>query len=167
MNAGPVGVGDRLTGGMPFGNGPLFTVLTNRVYIGEITHKGQPYPGEHEPIIDRTLWDAVQAHIAGNRTGARSPRGSQLISLLAGILTDGHGRPMSPSHANKRGKRGKRDRYYITHASGIHDGEPDAWRVPAKDLEARLHPEVQQQCRQWLLSCADDRRVAPLEPILS
>src|SRR4030081_1949331 len=41
--------------------GVLYRILNNRVYIGDAVHKGVPYPGEHQPIIDRKLWDQVHA----------------------------------------------------------------------------------------------------------
>ena len=34
---------------------------TTATYVGEAVHKGTAYPGEHEPIIDRKLWDEVHA----------------------------------------------------------------------------------------------------------
>ena len=42
-------------------------MLQNRIYRGEITHKGNAYPGEHKPIVDKALWDKVQAVLAENR----------------------------------------------------------------------------------------------------
>ena len=42
---------------------------------------------------------------------------------------------MTPSHAVKKGKR---YRYYITHAAELRAGEPQAWRMPAADLEAAV-----------------------------
>jgi len=50
----------RVIGGKPFSRGALYLMLRNRTYRGEIVHKGQSHPGEHPPIIDQTLWDAVQ-----------------------------------------------------------------------------------------------------------
>jgi site-specific DNA recombinase len=44
-------------------------MLQNRIYRGEITHKGQSYPGEHPAIIDQPLWDEVRAVLAQNRIG--------------------------------------------------------------------------------------------------
>lgn len=38
----------------------LYTLLQNRLYRGEIAHKGVVYPGEHAAIIDQDLWDTVQ-----------------------------------------------------------------------------------------------------------
>jgi hypothetical protein len=39
--------------------GALYKLLHNRIYRGEITHKGETYPGMHEPIVDAALWDAA------------------------------------------------------------------------------------------------------------
>ena len=51
-------------------------MLQNRTYRGEATHKGNAYPGEHAAIVDKPLWDAVQAVLAENRvaraTGANT-----------------------------------------------------------------------------------------------
>src|SRR6202022_4414056 len=56
----------RLVGGTPFSRGALYLMLQNRTYLGEIVHKGQFHPGEHTPIIDQPLWDAVQAQLDSN-----------------------------------------------------------------------------------------------------
>src|ERR1700760_3912147 len=53
-------VSGRLVGGKPFSRGALYLMLQNRIYRGEIVHKGQFHPGEHKPITDQPLWDAVQ-----------------------------------------------------------------------------------------------------------
>ena len=47
-------------GGIPFTRGPLAYLLRNRVYIGEVAYRGGIHPGEHAPILDRTLFEAVQ-----------------------------------------------------------------------------------------------------------
>ena len=39
----------------------------NRIYRGEITHKGNAYLGEHKAIVDKALWGKVQAILAENR----------------------------------------------------------------------------------------------------
>ena len=51
----------RISGGKPFARGALYLMLRNRIYRGEIVHNQQSHVGEHEPIIDQPLWDAVQA----------------------------------------------------------------------------------------------------------
>src|ERR1700719_2754207 len=59
-------VSGRLVGGKPFSRGALYLMLQNRIYRGEIVHKGQFHLGEHTPIVDQPLWEAVQAQLAGN-----------------------------------------------------------------------------------------------------
>ena len=52
-------IGARL-GGVAFARGALYDLLRNRLYIGEIRHRDQWYPGEHQGIVFRALWDGVQ-----------------------------------------------------------------------------------------------------------
>ncbi len=92
----------------------LFHILGNRIYIGKVVHKGAEHEGEHPPLIDPELWARVQQRIADNRVTRGRARNGSPTSLLAGVLWDGHGRRMTPSHAVKKGKR---YRYYITHAA--------------------------------------------------
>src|SRR3984893_5521115 len=93
----------RLWGGKPFARGAVYLMLQNRIYRGEIVHKERSYPGEHTPIIDQELWDMVQARLAGN-TAQRIAGGRAVQpSLLAGMLFDGHGNRMTPSHAVNKG----------------------------------------------------------------
>jgi hypothetical protein len=55
--------------------GVLYRILNNRVYIGDAVHKGIAYPGEHQAIIDRKLWDQVHAILRQNpRRRAASAR---------------------------------------------------------------------------------------------
>src|SRR5262245_15799098 len=109
-------------------------MLQNRIYRGEITHKGKSYPGEHPAIIDQPLWDEVQAVLAQNRveraTGARAKH----PSVLAGLVFDAAGERLTPTYAIKKGTR---YRYYVSsslvrEAKGNRAGR---WRIPAGDLE--------------------------------
>src|ERR1700756_1661106 len=95
----------RRVGGKPFSRGALYLMLQNRLYRGEIVHKGQCHPGEHPPIIDQPLWDAVQAQLAANTADRNSGTRTRQPSLLAGMLFDGDGNRMTPTHATKEGKR--------------------------------------------------------------
>ena len=51
----------RQRGGIRFGVGPLAYLLKNRFYIGEVAYRGELHRGEHEPILDHDLFEAVQA----------------------------------------------------------------------------------------------------------
>ncbi|MCT2557361.1 recombinase family protein [Tsuneonella sp. YG55] len=118
-------------GGVAFTRGALFHLLGNRIYLGEMVHKGKAWPGEHEAIVDAGLWDRVSHLIKEGRVDRKSRRNASEACLLAGIVFDGRGRKMSPSHTDKKGKR---YRYYITHSSEDLSQAP-AWRLPAHDIE--------------------------------
>ena len=100
-----------MIGGKPFSRGALYLMLRNRTYRGEIVHKGQSHPGEHTPIIDHPLWDAVQMRLAGNTAERNSGTRTHQPSLLAGMLFDRDGNQMTPSYAVKQGTR---YRYYVS-----------------------------------------------------
>jgi DNA invertase Pin-like site-specific DNA recombinase len=124
----------RRWGGKPLARGALYLMLQNPIYRGRIVHKDQHYPGEHKPIIDEALWDAVEAKLAANAVERRSRKGTKNPSLLAGLLFDGTGQRMTPTHAIKKGAR---YRYYISRplTSGARANAPDAMRIPAGDIE--------------------------------
>jgi hypothetical protein len=47
-------------GGILFGRGALYYVLSNHFYIGEVKYKNEILPGEQPPIMDRGLFEAVR-----------------------------------------------------------------------------------------------------------
>ena len=124
-------------GGCAFRRGTIYHLLSNRIYLGEIVHKGKGYAGEHQPIISTQLWDQVQEALADRSQGGTSRSPAKWPSLLIGMVIDGENRPMSPSHANKGQKR---YRYYVTRDDQL-NGSP-AWRVSAHDLERLVCHEV-------------------------
>lgn len=138
--------GNRSVGGIPFERGVLFHILANPIYIGRVVHKGVEHEGEHSAIVTPDLWSSVQLRIADNRGSRGRTRNSETTSVLAGILRDGHGRRMTPSHAVKLGKR---YRYYVTHAAELRADEPQAWRMPAADLEAAVTKRLIQYFRDY------------------
>jgi len=125
-------------GGLPFRVGHLYTILRNRLYRGEIQHKSEIYAGDHEAIVEHDLWENVQARLAANAAMRRSGKSSKEPSLLAGILFDGAGNRMTPTHAVKHGKR---YRYYISNnlIAGAERGRKvssgEGLRIPAQEIE--------------------------------
>jgi Recombinase len=100
----------RIIGGIPFTRGPLAYLLRNRFYIGEVVFRGQICPGEHPPILDRGLFDAVQQRLVEQRNGYHATAaGSE--ALLTGRIFDDRGNRMSPSHSRKGGAA--RYGYYV------------------------------------------------------
>jgi site-specific DNA recombinase len=122
------------SGGIRFGVGSLAHLLKNRFYIGEVVYRGEVHSGEHEPILNRDLFEAVQAKRAANGV-ARQLRLRGSAAILAGRLFDDRGNRMSPTHANKHGAR---YRYYVSHAL-LQNRKNEAGsvaRVPAPEVES-------------------------------
>ena len=97
-------------GGIPFTSGPLVHLLRNRFYVGDVAFKGEILQGEQPPILDRSLFDAVQAKLGRQRIAFKAER---MISgaLLTGRIYDDRGNRMSPSHTHRRGIK---YRYYLS-----------------------------------------------------
>jgi site-specific DNA recombinase len=124
----------RTFGGRTFSRGHLYRILSNRIYRGEVVHKDAAYPGEHPAIVELELWDRVQALLAANHHAARTDERSASPALLKGLIFDGAGDRMSPSHAVKQGQRYC---YYISQAV-LQDRVQEAGsiaRLPARELE--------------------------------
>jgi DNA invertase Pin-like site-specific DNA recombinase len=131
----------RRNGGRPLARGALYLMLQNRIYRGEIVHKENSYPGEHETIIDEALWDQVQRRLAANRFERATGTGANHVSLLAGLIYDDAGARMTPTHANKKDTR---YRYYVSPGLviGTRRQAPRGRRVPAGDLERLIEERL-------------------------
>jgi site-specific DNA recombinase len=121
-------------GGQKIARGALYLMLQNRIYRGEITHKGQSYPAEHPAIIDQPLWDEVQAVLVQNRVERATCARTKHPSLLGGFVFDATGERLTPTYAIKKGTR---YRYYVS-SSLVREAKGNrasGWRLPAGDLE--------------------------------
>jgi hypothetical protein len=146
----------KIVGAVALANGALSYILKNRHYLGELNHHGRYWPAEHEPIIDSTLFDAVQARLADNLNRAAN-RKAKSGALLMGKIFDDRGNPMSPSHAVKKGAR---YRYYVSSpiAQGRKDEAGSIARVPAEPIEQLVLSELRRaggNRRQTALSDRD------------
>ena len=124
----------------PFTRGQLHYLLTNPVYIGRIRHKEQSYPGQHSAIIDDALWEKVQAKLIA---ASARPRGRSAAVIDARILTgkirDETGDHLTPTHAQRHGRRFA---YYVSNRLIAGGTDPSGWRLPAEGLEASLRQVV-------------------------
>src|SRR4051794_12161729 len=126
-------------GSQRFGRGALYAMLQNRVYRGEITHKGDSYPGEHPAIIEEALFEEVQSILVANRKD-RVSRHNKDLSPLTGLLFDADGERLTPSHALTKGVR---YRYYVSrHLITGDKTEGRGMRLPAPAIEALIRTRI-------------------------
>ena len=128
-----VAAGERNRYGHLLDKGVLYKLLNNRVYIGEAVHKGTSYPGEHEAIIDRGLWDQAHALLKESPRKRANNARAQSPALLRGLLFGPDGAAMSPTHTRKSGRL---YRYYTSQTAMKRGGSDCPVRqVPAAEIE--------------------------------
>jgi hypothetical protein len=127
-------------GGIPFTRGPLAYLLRNRFYVGEVVFKGETLAGEQPAIVDRDLFDAVQAKLDEQATNHKASR-TKSEALLLGRVYDDRGHRMTPSHVRKGGIK---YRYYISSAllQGRAKQAGTVSRIPADEIEALVAKSV-------------------------
>jgi len=100
-------------------------MLVNPLYLGQIRHKKEVYPGQHKPIVSQALWDKVQATLKENTYDRKNERVAARDEWwLTGKLFDAIGRPMTPTFTSR--PNGVRYRYYFVQDA---EGEADAPKV--------------------------------------
>ncbi|WP_374388003.1 recombinase family protein [Sandaracinobacter sp.] len=129
----------RTTGGAPMTRGAIYSILKNRIYVGEIAFRDQIYPGQHEAVIERELFDRVQTQIEQGRVDRMFQTNADEPSLLSSLVWDCHGRRMSPSHG---GRRTKRYRYYVSQTDDPQTASQPVFRISANDLEGRVFEQL-------------------------
>ena len=145
----------RIAGGVSLSRGAIYQILRNRLYRGEIAHRGEVHKGNHEPIVSKDLWDAVQASLTEQSQRARGSTSQPTNgALLAGILFDGAGNRMTPTYSAK----GKRRYHYYVSAPMVRGGKGEGIRVPAQDLEALVRKTIADHLRDpvWLAQLSGD-----------
>jgi DNA invertase Pin-like site-specific DNA recombinase len=117
----------------PLSRGALYHILNNRVYLGEIVHRKQAYPGKHEAIIDSRLWDKVATKLRANNPAPERKLRVTQSSCLVGLIVDAAGVRYTPTHSVKKGRR---YRYYTSQS--VLQGKEAAGlaRIPAGELES-------------------------------
>jgi DNA invertase Pin-like site-specific DNA recombinase len=122
--------------GKAIDKGIVYRLLNNRVYIGDAVHKGAAYPGEHEAIVSKALWDKVRAALTESPRARAGRTRAQTPALLKGLIFGPTGRAMSPSHTRKGGKL---YRYYVSQST-LKDGAnaDPVQRVSAAEIEAAV-----------------------------
>ena len=125
--------------GSRWGTSGVLALLRNRAYVGEVSFRGIWRPSPHEPIVERELFEQVQAILASRAASPRLCRSNPtdyLLSTLA-FVCDRCGHPMVGAGAHGRG--GRLYSYY-TCSTRARKGPTgcDQERLPKDELEAAI-----------------------------
>ncbi len=120
----------------------IHKLLRNRIYLGEISHKGNWYPGAHPAIIEAGLWGQVHEVLARDpraRAGETKIR-SRTDALLRGLLYAPTGEKMYPTYARKNGRQ---YRYYVSKSESRFGAAGKTHeRIPADEIEAATVAQI-------------------------
>ena len=124
-------------GGKLFTKTHLHALLSSPLYAGKIAHKDKIYDGQHPALIPQAMWNQVQDRLSQTAARQRGQGNIAPPSPLVGKLFDATGDRLTPSHTVRNGKR---IRYYVSRRLlvGTRAQQPDAWRLPAAQLEPAL-----------------------------
>ena len=134
--------------GRPLDKGDVYKILNLRTYVGEVTHKGNVYPGEHQGIVPRDLWDRSHVILQVSPRSRAAQNRQCAPALLKGLIYGVDGRALSPTHCVKNGRL---YRYYVAqrvlkgHAAG---DASIVRRVSAAEIEAAVVEQVRALLRQ-------------------
>ena len=115
-----------------FGRSKLYTILTDRAYIGEVKFRGQWLPGTHTPIIEPRLWDRVQTLL-----GQKVYKQHQM-TYASDLIECGHcGSPITGERKTKMTKSGERD-YIYYRCTQYHKGDHPRIRLTENELDSQM-----------------------------
>jgi len=118
------------------------TMPSLRPYLGELSHKGNWYPGAHPPIIEQALWDKVHAVLAkdGHARSVETKIRSRTDALLRGLLYTPSGERMYPTYSNKKGHK---YHYYVSKSESRFGAPGKSYeRLPAPEIEAAVVAQI-------------------------
>jgi hypothetical protein len=128
--------------------GDVYKILNLRTYVGEVEHKGRIYPGEHQAIVPRALWNKVHALLQTSPRARVAQNRRHQTALLKGLIFGLDGRALSPTHSRKKGRM---YRYYVAQRVLKHEetgGEDILRRISAAQIEGAVIGQVRALLRQ-------------------
>jgi site-specific DNA recombinase len=122
----------RAHAGSAFTKASLRRFLTNATYTGRVEHRGVIYKGEHDPIVDASVWEQVNADLrSGRRVGPPTVRVPQSALLTDLLVCRNCQQPMVPTYTARPGRR---YRYYVCRSA-----RQNGWSAcPTKSVPARM-----------------------------
>ncbi|MCB9833789.1 MAG: recombinase family protein [Planctomycetes bacterium] len=120
--------------GAAFTKSSLRHLLTSATLIGKMTYKDEVHDGQHEAIVDESLWKRVQAQLKVNRrAGGTAARNKHAMLLRDLLVCRGCGRTMGHTFSTKGSLR---YHYYICQSHKLPgQGKCEGARAPARELE--------------------------------
>jgi site-specific DNA recombinase len=135
--------GQTTKSGRPISKAMLYKLMHNRIYLGEILHKGKYYTGQHQAIIEQNLWDAVHAILAENnrQRASETLQRRQPEAMLLGLFYAQDGERFQPAFTRKA--NGKMYRYYVPIRKVRFGAKATgAGRLPAEPIEQLVLAQV-------------------------
>ena len=130
-------------GGAEFSKSSLQKVLTNVLYLGKVSYKGDVFDGEQEAIIDEELFNRAQGLMRRNRNSGGKYVRNKHGALLKGLVACKHCGCVMIHHFASKGNA--RYRYYVCgHA------QKKGWNtcpypsLPAPELEAFVIDQIKE-----------------------
>ena len=134
---------DKRYGGAAFTTASLTRLLTNELYTGSVSYRGESYRSEHERIVDRRLWKRVNGILETIPATAIPTERNKSGALLKALLhCRGCGKPMTPTYTAK-GER--RYRYYVCRTAGA---PCSGQSVAALAIETSVLEQLESRARQ-------------------
>ena len=131
----------KTAGGKPFTRGNIASVLSNPVYAGQIKHKDQTHPGNHDPIIEHEKWERVQDILKGRAIKRSATNNVRSPAIFNGLLFDENGNRLIPRHANKKGRKYY---YYVSQRLDNDAKQVGCLRIPIAKLDALIETTIKE-----------------------
>ena len=88
--------------GKPWSTAAISLMLKNRAYVGTYERYGFMVAGNHEPLIERAVFNAAQGRMSKPRVGMAVPAEADAPFLLGGLVRCGHCTHSIPGLSRKR-----------------------------------------------------------------
>lgn len=83
----------------------IYKILRCKMYIGEFDYAGETFKAEHDPLIDKNVFDQVQSMLPKGSYNKPRPGAQKYKYLLAGMVVCHCGNRMTSYSASSRGNR--------------------------------------------------------------
>ncbi len=129
----------KVRAGTPWHKGHIYQLLNNRLYLGQIEHKGNCYPGEHEAIVCQEAWDDAHAILNENYRARACRTRAKVPGLLKGLIRCGHcDTAMGITYTKKKGASTHYRYYLCVHAAKAGYTTCPVRTVSAGEIEASV-----------------------------